>query len=47
MSISAMRQVLKSQYNGALKWVNRVNNMSDSQVIAIYYRMLERGQIKN
>lgn len=47
MTVRDMRQALKSQYNGAFKWVNRVNNMSDSQVIAIYYRMLERGQIKN
>ena len=47
MSVEAMRAVLKTQYGGAYKWVNRVNNMSDSQVVAVYYRMLNSGQLKN
>lgn len=47
MSVDAMRAVLKKQYNGAYKWVNRVNNMSDGQVVAVYYRMLNSGQLKN
>lgn len=47
MSVEAMRAVLKKQYKGAYKWVNRVNNMSDNQVIAVYYRMLGSGQLKN
>lgn len=47
MSVEAMRAVLKKQYNGAYKWVNRVNNMSESQVIAVYKRMQGSGQIKN
>ena len=47
MSIEAMRAVLKKQYNGAYKWVNRVNNMSDNQVMAVYYRMLNSSQLKN
>lgn len=47
MSVEAMRAVLKKQYNGAYKWVNRVNNMSDAQVIAVYKRMIGSGQIKN
>lgn len=47
MSVGAMRAVLRKQYNGAYKWVNRVNNMSDGQVVAVYYRMLNSGQLKN
>lgn len=47
MSIEAMRAVLKKQYNGAYKWVNRVNKMSESQVIAVYKRMQGSGQLKN
>lgn len=47
MSVEAMRAILKSQYNGVYRWVNRVNNMSDNQVIAVYKRMQSSGQIKN
>ena len=47
MSVEVMRAVLKKQYNGAYKWVTRVNNMSDAQVIAVYKRMIGSGQIKN
>ena len=46
MSVEQMRAVLKKQYNGAYKWVNRVNKMSDSQVIAVYHRMLYANQLK-
>ena len=47
MSVEAMRAVLKKQYNGAYKWVNRVNSMSEAQVIAVYKRMQGSGQLKN
>lgn len=47
MSVDAMRAVLKKQYNGAYKWVNRVNKMSEAQVIAVYRRMQGSGQLKN
>lgn len=46
MSVQQMRAVLKRQYNGAYKWVNRVNKMSDDQVIAVYYRMLNAHRLK-
>lgn len=39
MSVEQMRGWLKQQYKGALKWVNKVNKMSDNQVIAVYMRM--------
>lgn len=41
-----MRAVLKKQYKGACKWVNKVNSMHDEQVIAVYYRMSRAGQLK-
>ena len=47
MSVDAMRAVLKRQYNGAYKWVNRVNKMSEAQVIAVYKRMQCSEQLKN
>lgn len=40
MGVEQMRYILYQQYGGAFKWVNRVRSMSDSQVIAIYFRML-------
>ena len=47
MSADTMRGILKKQYNGAYKWITRVNNMSDDQVVAVYYRMLNSSQLKN
>ena len=47
MSVDAMLGILKRQYNGAYKWITRVNNMSDGQVVAVYYRMLNSGQLEN
>ena len=47
MSVEAMRAVLKKQYNGAYRWVNRVNKMSEAQVIAVYKRMQGSGQLKH
>lgn len=47
MSVAQMRAILKAQYNGAYKWVNKVNSMQDNQVIAVYKRMQSSGQIKN
>lgn len=46
MSVEQMRAILKRQYNGAYKWVNRVNKMSDAQVVAVYHRMLYAHQLK-
>ena len=46
MSVEQMRAVLKKQYKGAWKWVNKVNNMHDAQVVAVYYRMSRAGQLK-
>lgn len=47
MNVDNMRAVLRKQYNGAYKWVNRVNKMSEAQVVAVYMRMQSSGQLKN
>lgn len=47
MNVHYMRSVLKQQYGGAYKWVNRVNKMSDNQVMAIYFRMLHSNKLKS
>ena len=47
MSVEAMRAVLKKQYNGAYKWVAKVDKLSTNQVIAVYKRMQGSGQLKN
>lgn len=46
MRVDQMRAILKRQYNGAYKWVNKVNKMSDDQVVAVYHRMLHAHQLK-
>lgn len=40
MSVAQMRGYLKDRYNRAPKWCRRVDNMSDEQVMAIYFRMI-------
>lgn len=49
MSVNLMRDILKTRtkYKNSYRWINRVNKMSDKQVIAVYYRMLEAGEILN
>ena len=47
MSIIQMRVILKerTKYRNSYKWVNKVNAMSDGQVVAVYYRMLRAGEL--
>lgn len=47
MTYDQMRDALRKQYNGAPKWVAKVDKMSTDQVIAVYRRMQRSGQIKN
>ena len=44
MSITAMRNYLKSypKYKKSPKWLTKVDNMSDNQVIAVYYSLVNR-----
>lgn len=46
MSIQQMRTALKERYYWGLGWCSKVDKMSDAQVIAIYKRMLQEGEIK-
>lgn len=48
MSVVQMREILKkrTKYKNSYKWINKVNAMSDNQVIAVYYRMSKGGELK-
>ena len=48
MSIVQMREALKkrTKYKNSYTWINKVNGMSDNQVMAVYYRMLRAGELK-
>jgi len=46
MEVNKMRELVKSAYSG-LRWNTRVDKMSDKQVIAIYYNLVNQGRIKN
>lgn len=40
MSVEQMKRYILEKYDYAPKWVDKVGKMTDKQVIAIYYRML-------
>lgn len=48
MEVYQMRAALlsRTKYKNSWKWINRVKAMSDSQVIAVYFRMLRAGELK-
>lgn len=45
MSIADMRYALYKvpRYKGAQKWIERVNNMHEDQVLAVYLRFQRQG----
>lgn len=45
MSVSQMRTYLIYSSNGK-DWPDKVNRMSDSQVVAVYHSFLNRGKLK-
>lgn len=45
LTVDQMRAILKRQYKGAYKWINRVNKMHDAQIQAVYFRMLREGKL--
>ena len=45
MTVGEMRRAISKTYDGK-KWKDRVRNMSDSQVTAIYCKMTNSGHIK-
>jgi hypothetical protein len=38
------REALKGAYSGE-KWIDKVNRMSDAQVVAVYMRLRAQGKI--
>jgi hypothetical protein len=48
MTVVQMRTILKerTKYANSYKWINKVNAMSDKQVMAVYFRMLRGGELK-
>lgn len=46
MEVSEMRTKVKHAYAGD-KWAHKVKKMSQEQIVAIYYRLLKAGKIKN
>ena len=45
MTVGEMRLAISKVYDGQ-KWKDKVRDMSDSQVTAIYHKMIGSGQIK-
>lgn len=48
MSVAQMRSILKTRtkYKNSYKWINKVNAMSDRQVMAVYFRMASGGELE-
>lgn len=46
MSPQAMRQQVNGAYKNAKKWVAKTSKMSDQQIMAIYFRFMKDGVIK-
>lgn len=48
MQVAQMRAILKerTKYKNSYRWINRVNAMSDNQVMAVYFRMSKAGELK-
>lgn len=48
MTTVQMRVALKerTKYANSYRWINKVNAMSDNQVIAVYFKMLRAGELK-
>lgn len=45
MTVGDMRSLVAKAYNGD-KWKNKVRNMPDDQIVAIYYKMASTGKIQ-
>lgn len=43
MDVHQMRYLVKQAYSGK-KWKQKVDNMSDGQVTALYYSLARRGK---
>lgn len=39
------REALKGAYGGSASWIQKVNKMSDRQVVAVYLRLKSQNKI--
>lgn len=46
MNVRIMREELRRHFGAASPFSKRLDRMKDSQVIAIYYRIKNKGEIK-
>ena len=46
MTTIDMRSWVKTAYPGQ-KWADKVDKMSDQQIVALYYGFVQKGKIKN
>ena len=46
LQISQMREKIREAYSGD-SWAKRIRNMPNDQVIALYYKFLKQGKIKD
>lgn len=46
MTISQMREKVMEAYSGD-NWKKKVRSMPNDQIIAIYYKLLHKGRIKD
>lgn len=44
MSVEQMRSLVIRAYPGP-RWETKVRNMSDNQIVAMYYRLVQSGKI--
>lgn len=44
-NLNDMREIVRNEYPGQ-KWKDKVDKMSDSQVIALYYQFINKVEIK-
>lgn len=45
MTAFQMRDWVKSAYDGPA-WKTKVNNMTDEQIVAVYFSLVKQGRIK-
>jgi hypothetical protein len=46
MSVELMKKAILEAYNSAPKWKDKVSRMSDKQIMATYFSMLDRRVLK-
>lgn len=47
MAYEATRAAIKAAYKGSKKWSDKVDLMTNSQLVAVYFRLSNKGLIKH